>query len=100
VLTEDEVNLLAPVGHDRWSADMKTHLAWRRADGPKDEARKRHPLIDVPFDELPEDKEKDRDKVRWIPEILARAGFKIARTSQPTGPSGDGLVSPSVFLAR
>jgi TrkA family protein/RyR domain-containing protein len=80
--TEEEVEQLAPAEHDRWSEDMKRHLGWRQGTGQKDARGKVHPLIDVPFDELPpENQEKDRIKVRSIPEILARAGFKVVRNA-------------------
>jgi hypothetical protein len=40
-------------------------------------------LIDVPFDQLPEDnKEKDRAHVRTIPQVLARAGFRVKRLEE------------------
>lgn len=53
-----------------------------------------HPLIDVPFEDLPEDnKEKDRAHVRSIPHILSQSGFVIRRLDsaddmqqQPTRP--------------
>jgi hypothetical protein len=73
--TDEELADLAPMEHDRWSADMK-RMGYR--SGPRDD--RHHPLIDVPFDQLPEEnKEKDRDHVRTIPEVLARAGFRIHR---------------------
>jgi hypothetical protein len=80
VFSREEVDRLAPMEHDRWSADMQHHLGYRRSALEKDPHRRLHPLIGVPFDELPkENQEKDRAKVGSIPEILARAGFKIVR---------------------
>ena len=76
------MDLLAPLEHDRWSEDMKRHLGYRKGSGGKDPHGKVHPLIDVPFEDLPpENMEKDRAKIRSIPEILARAGFKIVRNA-------------------
>jgi hypothetical protein len=76
VFTDDEVESLSPLEHDRWSADMKR---MGMSQGPIRDST-HHPLIDVPFEELPEDnKEKDRAHVRSIPHILSRAGFVIHR---------------------
>jgi hypothetical protein len=105
-LTDEEVELLAPMEHDRWSYDMQRHLGFRKTAGPKDAARKLHPLIGMPFDKLPEpNQNKDRDKVRSIPRILARAGFKIARsTSREPTPDQNGQPAarhdPAVTTAR
>jgi TrkA-N domain len=85
--TPEEVKLLAPLEHDRWSDDCVRHLGMRKTSGVKDTARGLHPLIGVPFDDLPEEnKEKDRAKVRSVPEILARAGFEIVRMTDSTSP--------------
>jgi hypothetical protein len=73
--TEAEVARLAPFEHERWSADMK-RMGYQ--PGPRDS--RHHPLIDVPFEQLPdENKDKDRAHVRTIPEVLARAGFRVER---------------------
>jgi RyR domain len=65
------------------------HEGWMRAlldDGwtyapETDRAKKQHKLL-VPWDELPEEeKEKDRDLVRGIPTILARAGYTVVKSS-------------------
>ena len=57
----------------------------RRADGwtlgARDDKARTHPSL-VPWDELPEsEKEKDRDVVRAIPDLLAAAGLTIVRDS-------------------
>jgi voltage-gated potassium channel Kch len=89
VFSDDEVNRLAPLEHDRWSEDMQRHLGYRRGAESKDPHGRLHPLIGVPFSELPrENQDKDRAKVRSIPEILARAGFKIVRNAG-RDPAGD-----------
>lgn len=73
--TEEEVELLAPLEHDRWCVDMK-RMGFMR--GPRDECH--HPLIDVSFEALPEpNREEDRHHVRSIPLVLTRAGFTIRR---------------------
>ena len=84
--TEAEIEALAPFEHDRWSADMKC-MGYRA--GPRDE--RHHPLIDVPFEELPEEnKDKDRAHVRTIPLVLARAGFRLQRLEERFGTDGAG----------
>jgi voltage-gated potassium channel Kch len=75
-----EIERLAPMEHDRWSEDMQRHLGYRWTSGDKDTSRGLHPYVGVPFDEVPqENQDKDREKIRSIPEILARAGFRIVR---------------------
>jgi hypothetical protein len=79
--TDDEVAALAPLEHERWSADMK-RMGY--LTGPRD--ARHHPFIDLPFPQLPEEnKNKDRAHVRAIPEVLARAGFRIRRLATPDG---------------
>ena len=76
VFTDDEVESLSPLEHDRWSADMKR---MGMSQGPVRD-KTHHPLIDVPFEDLPDgNKEKDRAHVRSIPHILSQAGFVIRR---------------------
>ncbi len=73
---DDEVERLAPLEHARWENAM-TRIGYRH--GPT-RTNRTHPLISVPFDELPEEnKNKDRAHVRAIPAILAQAGFRISR---------------------
>jgi hypothetical protein len=66
---------LAEAEHERWM-QSKLDDGWTYA--PKtNKAKKLHNCL-VPWDKLPEEeKEKDRDLVRGIPEILARAGYAI-----------------------
>ncbi len=76
--SEAEVARLAPFEHERWSADMK-RMGYQA--GPRDS--RHHPFIDLPFEQLPEDnKEKDRAHVRAIPQVLARAGFRVQRLDE------------------
>lgn len=72
------IEQLAELEHDRWMDE-------RRADGwtlgARDDKARTHPSL-VPWDELPEsEKEKDRDVVRAIPDLLAAAGLTIVRDS-------------------
>jgi hypothetical protein len=73
-----EVEHLARMEHERWVAE-RTAQGWRYASGPKNYAEKTSPDL-LPWDELPESsREKDRNAIKVIPQILARAGFAIYR---------------------
>lgn len=76
--SDDEVEELARAEHDRWERDLGAQ-GWRF--GPvKDPERKLHPSL-VPWSELGEDeRDKDREPVRALPEMLARMGFAIVRS--------------------
>jgi TrkA family protein/RyR domain-containing protein len=95
-LSDEEVERLAPDEHARWESDMK-QLGYRR--GPvKDHSRKVHPMIDVPYEQLPEEnKEKDRQHVRTMVVVLARVGFRIQRAD---GTGAPGEVTPGARVAR
>lgn len=83
--TEEEVEELAVGEHDRWVADL-IRDGWKPTAGAKDPERKLHPLL-VGWDELSkDDKDRDRDPVREIPAMLARAGFRIVRGVPPVHP--------------
>jgi hypothetical protein len=75
--TDDEVEELAKIEHDRWASDLERD-GWR--PGPvKDPVAKVHPLL-VPWSELSEaDRDKDREAVRNLPRMLLDAGFAIER---------------------
>ena len=76
VFTAEELEMLARMEHDRWMTD-KIAAGWTYAPPPRDDAKKTHPCL-VPWDELPEEeKDKDRQAVLQIPELLAQAGFEI-----------------------
>ena len=72
-----EVDALAAIEHERWMAQRSAD-GWR--PGPvRDVIAKTSPLF-VPYAELPEpEKEKDREAVRNIPRLVARAGLTISR---------------------
>jgi hypothetical protein len=76
--TEKEVEEMAIQEHDRWMRDLERD-GWGPTDGPKDAERKLHPKL-VPWEQLTEDdRDRDRDPVREIPVMLARAGFRLVR---------------------
>ena len=71
---------LAKAEHERWMQAMLDD-SWTYAS-ETDRAKKQHKLL-IPWDELPEEeKEKDRDLVRGIPTILARAGYTVVKSSE------------------
>jgi len=78
---KDVIEQLARLEHMRWTAERR--LAWWSFGAIRDNALRRHPLL-VPYDALEEDeKEKDRQTVRDIPEVLRRAGL-VARSGDHT----------------
>ncbi|NIN65134.1 MAG: hypothetical protein GTO63_10630 [Anaerolineae bacterium] len=63
--------------------ENKLQTGWRPGSKRNDEV-KMNPAL-VPWEELPEEqKDKDRDLVRGIPDILARAGYAIVRLRDGT----------------
>ncbi len=70
---------LAEAEHERW---MQSRLDDGWTYTPQtDGFRKNHNCL-VPWKELPEEeKDKDRDLVRGIPEILARAGYAVVKSN-------------------
>jgi hypothetical protein len=80
--TAAELDGLARAEHERWMA-QRIEAGWTY--GPvRDNDRKIHPMI-VPWEQLSElERDKDRDAVRHIPDVLARVGLRVVR---PRGPS-------------
>ena len=76
---EDQVSLMAEMEHDSW-CQRKEEQGWKY--GPeKDPDRKTHPSL-VDWEELPAgEKEKNREFIRGLPGLLARAGFQIEELS-------------------
>jgi hypothetical protein len=84
VFAPDEVEQLAREEHDRWMRDLRKD-GWTATTGAKDSVRKVHPLL-VDWEELSEvDRDRDRDSIRALPAMLARAGFAIHRAPPPDG---------------
>ena len=70
----DQIEHLAMYEHERWVQEKRLS-GWRL--GERNETNKKHPDL-VDWRELSdESKEKDRDAVEKIPEILAQAGFEV-----------------------
>ncbi len=75
--TEEELGRLERLEHERWMNE-KLDGGWKF--GPvRDDAKKLHPSL-IPFDDLSEaEKEKDRDTIRQIPELLSYIDFQVNR---------------------
>lgn len=76
-LTDDELDYLAELEHERWM-QVKWEDGWEYAE-QTDKSKKKSKLL-VPWSKLPdEEKEKDRDIIRAIPIMLAKAGYRVAK---------------------
>jgi hypothetical protein len=79
-LSDDEVDRLAAIEHERWNAERKA-AGW--VAGPETDREASPPVnkwIDVPYDELPDEiAEYDRAFVRELPRALAAAGYEMYR---------------------
>lgn len=72
---------MAEMEHARWVRDLERD-GWRATDGAKDAARKLHPLM-VSWSELSEaEREKDRDAIRGLPDLLRRVGYGLRIPSE------------------
>lgn len=77
-LTPEEIETMTKIEHDHW-VEERLKDGWEYAPGEKDAQNKKSPWL-VPWDKLPEEeKEKDRNPVRKIPDFLAKAGLQIYR---------------------
>ncbi len=83
-LADDEVESLAEEEHRRWSRERKRQ-GWTQGSA-RDDQRRIHPLIDVPWQELkenhPGDADYDRDFVRNLPKVFAAAGYEMYRKGE------------------
>ena len=89
-----ELDELAEAEHELWES-VRVAQGWR--SGPvRDDAAKVHPMIGVPWSELAEaNRDKDRDVVRLLPEILAEFGLEVVRYDESRAGSANGLAEHS-----
>ena len=75
---EDEVEQMARREHDRWMEERQRR-GWVYGQQDKDARARTHPDL-VPWESLSKAaKDKDRQSVRALPKLLARAGFQAYR---------------------
>ena len=75
--TKDEIEIMAEMEHLRWN--KQKFLAGWSYGKKKDEVKKTHPCL-IEWKYLPkEEKDKDREAVREIPQLLKSAKFEIYR---------------------
>lgn len=80
--TTEEIEIMAEAEHDRWNAEKRL-TGWTLGD-PKNNDLRITPYL-VEWKDLPNDIRRwDRDAVKCIPELLARAKFEIYRMSDAT----------------
>lgn len=73
--TGEQVEALAEMEHKRWMAE-RLNSGW--VPGRKRNVKKKISPYLIPYSELPEDvKDRDRNPVRQIPELLEKAGFEV-----------------------
>jgi hypothetical protein len=84
-IASDELELLAEEEHKRWMR-VRAGGGWRR--GPvKDSTQRTHPSM-IPYERLSEsERDKDRERILRLPEILAQAGLGVIRRAPPCGPT-------------
>lgn len=79
----DELETMARLEHDRWSAERR-RAGW--SPGPRDPVRHTTPYL-VPWEALSEEmREQDRMFVRQLPELLASVGLQVRRADADERP--------------
>jgi len=74
---DDEIEILARLEHERWMKEKIT-AGWTFGM-PRDDRKKVHPDLTIWDNLAEEERRKDRDAVREIPQRLADVGFEIYR---------------------
>ncbi len=75
LLSPRRIEILAEAEHDGWM-EQRLRNGWRLGK-PRDDAKRIHPLL-IPYSKLPDkEKEKDRNTIRHIPEMIKLAGCRI-----------------------
>ena len=92
--TPDELDVLAEAEHRRWMEDLIEN-GWTL--GTRDDANKVHPDL-IPYARLtPDAKQKDRDSVLALPEVLRRAGFAIEKVERRPVTSDEEPLAPNTM---
>jgi TrkA-N domain/RyR domain len=81
--TDPELDLLSRREHERW-VNARRGAGWRY--GPATDRQRKISADIKPWEELDEPgRDKDRNAVRELPDMLAMAGFRIERTNMTNG---------------
>jgi len=76
-LSEDEIDRLARLEHERWTKDRE-RMGWRYS-AVRDNARKLHPSM-LAWELLADsEKKKDKDVIRSLPKLIETAGLRLRR---------------------
>jgi hypothetical protein len=97
--TPEELETMARLEHDRWSAERR-RAGWR--PGPRDPIRHTTPYL-VPWEALSDEmREQDRMFVRQLPELLASVGLQVRRADADdrSGRAAGGEEAEGASLAR
>ena len=79
--TADDVEIMSKAEHDRWCRYQRSN-GWKWGTA-RDNDKRIHPDL-VPWEELSEpSREKDRETVRELPEILVRYGIAVVHDRPP-----------------
>lgn len=82
--TPEEIETIARLEHNGWCADLRRD-GWVYGTGPRNAKKKTHPSL-VDWEDLPEsDRDKNRAPIIGLPNVLARAGFRIDRVQAVEG---------------
>jgi len=73
----DDLDFLAQMEHERWARDKEKH-GWKFGE-KTDKDKKIHESLEPWEDLSEEEREKDREMIRGIPTILAKAGYAIVK---------------------
>jgi hypothetical protein len=77
IITDNEIEEMAKIEHERWREDL-VGQGWRYGI-KKNKEYKTHPCI-IPFEQLPENKQKyDKEIIYSIPVLLKAEGFELYR---------------------
>jgi hypothetical protein len=80
----DEITLMAAVEHELWCQEHRSQ-GWKNG-AERDQQRKIHPNL-VSWDELDQEtREKNKQFLRELPVILARAGFQVTKSGSTEDP--------------
>ncbi|MGA9048056.1 MAG: NAD-binding protein [Dehalococcoidia bacterium] len=81
--SDEDVEEMAKLEHTRF-VEERLRKGWKLGD-VKDDVGKISPTL-IPWEDLSkEEKDKDRDPVRSIPEFLSRAGYRVYRKGRTSG---------------